>query len=502
MSDKSKFLQGVVFNYLNAPITVMVSLCQSAFALRFLEPNIASICLFLIGLSSFISICDFGVSTILAREMSFIEHNEKKSIRKSLFINAAISINRRLSLSLLLIGGILLLIYLHYLLPVVDQVLLLSNAGLFIIGFAFRLLSNPHAALLSGLKRVDLQRIANIVSSLIGLVYLILMLFVFVKTSFYAFSSAILVQYASLFFISQGLTKRLFWTQHNFFSKRHSRFLFSAGLKVFLITLGAYLIFQVNPPVIAYYLGPRQLITFMPIFQALTSAMTVCFLMQTAYMPFIASMFSQHGFEAIHSSAIAFLKFNMALIILVVVCLSFCGDELFQLWLGHGYQVDKTLLLLLSIMIVLETQHVTLATIVINCGYIAFIQSALWAGVLNIILLMLFLPKLGIEGTGLSILLAQLCTNNWYVVYKSIKIMHLPGRVFLSYLTRIVLYFLLLSFFAAGIVQFIHISSLRADLLLKISLMLTAGILFAYLTLLSKPERDRIFSYLDRRGQA
>jgi len=91
------------------------------------------------------------------------------------------------------------------------------------------------------------------------------------------------------------------------------------------------------------------------------------------------------------------------------------------LWLGEGQFVGYPVLIIFVAMLTLETQHVIVAFGSRATEDEAFVPVAIASSLLNLLLVWLLIQRVGLLGVALGTFLAQLCTSNWYVVYRGLR---------------------------------------------------------------------------------
>jgi O-antigen/teichoic acid export membrane protein len=97
------------------------------------------------------------------------------------------------------------------------------------------------------------------------------------------------------------------------------------------------------------------------------------------------------------------------------------GPVLFEFWLGRGNFIGYPVLGIFLATFMLE-HH---ANVFGSCGRAtndeAYAASSLAAGALKVVLAFLLIARLGLMGLALSTLVAQVLTNDWFMVYRSMK---------------------------------------------------------------------------------
>jgi O-antigen/teichoic acid export membrane protein len=192
----------------------------------------------------------------------------------------------------------------------------------------------------------------------------------------------------------------------------------SPALRLWLTTIGGFMIMRTDQFVIAYALGSDQIPRYQAAWQIVMTLHGVAVAIATASSVFVSKLWVAGRMEEIHRLVRTGLHLGLAMFSCAAAVLLTCGDLVFGLWLGPGSFPGRALIAVLCVTFWLETQHVIVAIASRATDDEPFAPWALGAGVLNLVLSVWLVGPLGVIGVALATTLAQLATNNWYAVYR------------------------------------------------------------------------------------
>jgi O-antigen/teichoic acid export membrane protein len=485
---------GIVAAYINSALGLTVNLVQAALAVRFLPHNEAGIWILFLSLLVFLGLSDLGLSATLSRFVSFAQHVSSKHLRTGLFFKAAKRTNLWMTSVVLTCAVIFFIYILFYKQKLISTEIILS-LFLFLLAIYFRLMSNPNMALIFGLKQVVLQYRLRSITQITSLIILVVLCYI--KPLLINFSISVLAQYLLLYALSRYFANKQLILKKVKFSKPHFKNLMDKSVRLFLVGAGAYLIYDINIPLLSFYVSLPEITQFGILLQVINLLGIMSLITQSTVSPFVSSLFAQGEYSSLRTFVFASLKFNMFIAITVCTFLFYYSDLFFHLWLGSQFILNRPLFLLFLIILVFQVQDASIANIATACGYLNFFWITCLSGILNISLLVLLAPKWGILGAGISMLTAQILTNNWYSIYVLCKPLSI-GIAFKSffkiYLLRLILFCLML----LGVSYFMR--ELKIFESLPLAGFLTGGLLtlmissiLMLLFLLSQSERTHLF---------
>ncbi|RIK83988.1 MAG: teichoic acid transporter [Planctomycetota bacterium] len=203
------------------------------------------------------------------------------------------------------------------------------------------------------------------------------------------------------------------WSQSEF------RSMLSPAIRTWLTALGAFLILRTNQYFIASFKGAEALPNYQAAYAAVSNLYIIAMSFSTASSVFYSQLWHAGEVERVHQLLARNLNVAMGTMICGSAALLFGSPQLFELWLGHGHFIGFPILMLFCVMLTLEAQHVVFSFASRATEDEAFALWALGAGFLNLAFTWSLIEPLGLLGVAVGGCLAQLLTNNWYVVLRA-----------------------------------------------------------------------------------
>jgi O-antigen/teichoic acid export membrane protein len=117
---------------------------------------------------------------------------------------------------------------------------------------------------------------------------------------------------------------------------------------------------------------------------------------------------------------------GMIIQIAAVSIIAVFGDYIMQLWLGKGHFVGWGILWVFCIMLTLENHHVIFARFGMSAKTDpTWGKMSIISGVINLTLTYIGVKLYGLMGVALGTMIAQMLTNNWYAVAKTLQIIQM-----------------------------------------------------------------------------
>lgn len=190
-----------------------------------------------------------------------------------------------------------------------------------------------------------------------------------------------------------------------------------------VLNLSAFLTSSVQVPLLGSILGPVIVPPFylaQKIGQALNIAVTQLIGPQTP-------LFTHELADGNQTAAVRRMKRTLLWATISVVAANlfflFASPPLVNLWVGPGRYIDKRTLILMSFDYSLLGATVAWAQFVFAAGRNPFVYSTAISAVLNVMLIFLLCPHLGLTGIPLATLGSGLLTNYWYTLFTGVRLM-------------------------------------------------------------------------------
>jgi O-antigen/teichoic acid export membrane protein len=481
-------------------VSILLSLVQYRLIFKFLPGEMAGIWFVFLNIGVFIAFFDLGISPTLSREIGFVlglKSGEKAEQDRQIADLVATTVRsfKILSVALSLLTMLLGLLYLNRIssgnLKQIEPAWIL-----FSLGAGLNLFNGGWFSALFGMGHVAAERLIRTIALISG----------FILSAAFLYFGLGITGLALAWFL-QGVFSALVCRKVLFYYSPSLRMggnaSFQTAKKIFhpsvqwtIMSLGGVLTLQTDNIIIAYFLGPAAIPPYAGIAKLATVLMTVSLLIVNSSTPFLSKLYSAGDHEKFNEVMLRNIRFSLALMAVFTSFLGVFGDHLVTLWLGTENFVGFPVLWSFLGMLFLETHHVALATAAMAAGYLVFGWSALIAGVLNIVLSIIFINVFGLWGVALGTLLAQILTNNWYVPYKTLRIFNISIKDYLHliFFPAIGLAIALLLTNLGVRHLLIHSSSLTI-LLVSFSVSLISGIILFMFFILNRQEKETLKNY-------
>lgn len=191
------------------------------------------------------------------------------------------------------------------------------------------------------------------------------------------------------------------------------------AIRSWLTGLGAFLILKTDQYFIVFGLGTASLPDYQSTLFVFEQLHQVAMIATVASGVFISQLWALGDFAGMHRLIRRNMDIAMTIMIGGAAFLLLCGETLFAVWLGENHHVGLAIMSVFTTMLVLETHHVVFAKATTASGDEGFAASAILAGGLNLVLTSILIRTHGLLGVAAATMIAQMLTNNWYVIYRA-----------------------------------------------------------------------------------
>ncbi|HBG04808.1 MAG: hypothetical protein A2075_11585 [Geobacteraceae bacterium GWC2_58_44] len=227
------------------------------------------------------------------------------------------------------------------------------------------------------------------------------------------------------------------------------------AMDMFLVTLGAFFVLNTDQYFIAKFLGTSALPDYAAAYRLVQVVFVFASTAAGICVPFISRRSAARDFSGIHVMLMLNTTVGMMIQVAGVALLAVFGDYILQLWLGPGHFVGWGVLWVFCIMLTLENHHVIFARFGLSAqSDPTWGKMSVISGILNLAFTWIGIQLLGLLGVALGTMMAQILTNNWYAVLKTLRIVQMR---FSNYVrgSGIV-------WFATGVALLVVMSSIRS----------------------------------------
>jgi O-antigen/teichoic acid export membrane protein len=193
------------------------------------------------------------------------------------------------------------------------------------------------------------------------------------------------------------------------------------SLKAWATGLGILMVLNTDQFFIASLAGVAQIPAYRAAFLVFYNLNQMASTAGGASAVFISHLWQAGQIAEVHRVVVRNLRFGLGIMAAGGACILVLGPRLFDVWLGKGNFIGHPILAIFFALIFLESQCyiVTLGSRATEDEAFAF--SALGAGILKLALSALLGIYYGLLGIAASMLIAELFTNHWYMVYRGLK---------------------------------------------------------------------------------
>lgn len=444
VTDK-KILFGTTMSWLNKLVMILANILVLPFLFRLLDHEVLGIWLLLAQGASFVIMLDFGISPILQRKVAFVRgnvgnascskpNNGVKEEVAQILATARALYQRIIVLSFLIMWGTGWYFLQNLETQNIDNTLLFSSWTILCLGYAITIFSLLWSSVLYGFGHVGWETLITLVTTVLLQAALLTgvalgggLLYLAITTSFFSIVSRFLV-----YLTMQRLEGDILRTKANVdFSILRGWGPFA--FRYWVTSVSAFFLLKTDQAFIAYFLDPVVIPKYHATLQIFTALMSIGLALSQATQPFISQKWAAGKADEVLTMTRRNLVLAIAIIAAGASVMLNAGEEFFHIWLGPGQFVGTGIVLIFATMATLETQHMVFASSSRATNYEGFAVVALISAMANLVITWLLVQSYGLIGVALGTLVAQLFTNNWFVVYVSIRRLQIPIAQYLNW---------------------------------------------------------------------
>ena len=206
------------------------------------------------------------------------------------------------------------------------------------------------------------------------------------------------------------------------------------ALDMFLVSIGSFLIFNTDQYFIVKFLGPEALPDYAAAFRIAMMILVFTTTASSFIVPFVSRLSASEDRKSLHRLLLINTSVVMITHISGMLLYAFLGDRLTTLWLGPGHFIGWKIVWVLGTTMTLECHHVIFAQIGLNAkNDPTWGKMSILSGLINLVLTFFGIRVFGLLGVALGTMIAQMLTNNWYAVLKTLRIIRLnAGEYFMK----------------------------------------------------------------------
>jgi len=433
MSINRKITHGILSGSVLTVVSIAIALLQYRFIFQYLPKELTGVWFLFITFSGYATFFDLGLGPTLAREMSFIIGDARldaaqRAQKTANLLATCRRIYYLLSVFVLALALVAGTMYLLSVTPSQNRQEVQTAWTIFAFGAALNILGAMSFAELYGRGNVATERLTRAVAQLIGFALAVGALvagFGLVGMACAWVAQCALARIGATYKLASLRAERAI---DGHYQASVAKSIAMPSLKWAGTALGGVLILQTDNVIIASALGPAMIAHYEPVAKIIAVLMTFSMLIVTSSTPFLSQSYAAGDHAALNTHVYRNVRFSMGAMIVLVSFLCFYGDRIIGVWLSPAAFPGFPIIWIFSVMILLECHHVNLASAAMSTGKQFFMAVALIAGVLNIVITWQLAKAFGLVGVAAGTMIAQMLTNNWYVPYKSLKVLGIPFK--------------------------------------------------------------------------
>lgn len=200
------------------------------------------------------------------------------------------------------------------------------------------------------------------------------------------------------------------------------------AFKAWLTSLGLMLVLSTDQFFVANMEGASELPAYRAAYVIFLNLNMLSVTVAAASSVFVAHLWQAGDLVQVHRIVIRNLRLGLFIMAAGGGCIMGLGARFFDLWLGPGNFIGHPILAVFFALLMLEAQCYIVATASRATEDEAFAPWAVAAGGGKLVLSWFLGQRFGLLGIALGTLIAQLCTNHWFMVFRGLRRLRLGLR--------------------------------------------------------------------------
>jgi len=418
MKRSSKLISGISTGYIYFFLNVAINLAIVPFILHFTGKLEYGLWITIMSIVGYIGLLDFGVATATSKFLSEINvdsfSNNKKIISNSIIIYS-------------ILGGMVVFIvfvgmfFIGHFFGLTGRLLEIGSIAFLLAGLNLAL-SFPlsvFGSVLIGQKELSLHNLINIIGLLLNAFFTIVFLwfgFGIVGIAFVLLVVNILIALVRIYYTQKIIPSVFsgFWC----FDRAIFRKILSFGFFMFVLNIGAQIVFNTDNIVIAKILGVVYVTAYAIAFKMNQAAISFVRKIADSFFPFFSELYSSGDKNKLILYVFESTKFSVAIATPVFMVLTFWGKDIISLWVGMENFVGRPAFCLMAIVTLMSSIIYPGAMALQGMGKVkTLVFFNIFEALLNLFFSVFLAYKFGIFGVIFGTVLAMFLTNFWYVPF-------------------------------------------------------------------------------------
>ncbi|WP_413587442.1 hypothetical protein [Bdellovibrio sp. HCB274] len=405
------FRLSIGFSLLSQILQSLSAVVASGLIVRTLSGNEIGFWFVLLAAMPFIGLLDLGLPVTITREIGFALGQDDSKNRVGKLVKTLLIFK----------------LYIFLALPIcvlVERCFLANHSFveivtyyLFVGGCLLRVYWNSCSAILVAVGRNNHDKA---IKGLGSIVYLVSIFLILRKgDSSVDIAIAWLVQSIFLLGASMFMIFKAVACNSVSFQKEQLQILLAPSKEYILSALPSLGIFNLSVFFVSRFLGPTAVVELSLVQQISAVLMSVLTIPSSISSPILSYLFKSDisKFNEVLKRIYRFSSTSTAFALLFLLVTKPIWEKI---WLGGKAHIGTSFIVLYFVLIFLEIQQVTLTTGIIASGFVRFSKVAISSVILIVLMFYLLLPKVGIIGVPVGIMVGQLLTCYWFSPWVSV----------------------------------------------------------------------------------
>jgi O-antigen/teichoic acid export membrane protein len=428
MQDKRLIVKGIYIYYLHLFINLLLTFIMTPIIVGHLGKSAYGLWAVFGSVMGYFGLLKFGLGTATTKYTAeYRARNDLEALSKLISSVSMVFIVVGIIIVFTCIG---LTPFLPSFLQIPKDLLSAGRVTFITMGFslALGLFASVFGSMIYGYQRVDVWRTFSIIQAIVNALFILLFFrlgFGLVGIAFASFLSVFLLLTLYLIFINHHSNYKIVLHPRLADLKTIKR-IAPYSLRSFILILSALILYQTDSLVIGIFLGVSFVTSYAIAYQLCFYSTYLFSLITETVFPTFTRLYTLNDIDRLRSLYLRILKISVAIVVPIAIALGIFGHSFINLWVGEKNSVGIDVLLVLVVMNFFHAFGTPAGLLLQAIGENRkFMYSEIVNALLNLLLSVILVKKIGVLGVALGTLVAHLCTSFWVMpllVFKYTKI--------------------------------------------------------------------------------
>jgi len=205
------------------------------------------------------------------------------------------------------------------------------------------------------------------------------------------------------------------------------------AFRAWLTALGTMLVFNTDQFFIAAAEGAAGIPAYRAAYVVVLNLNMLAIALGSASAVFVSHLWQAQDLAALHRIVQRNVRLGLLIMLAGGACLLSLGSRLFDVWIGPGKFIGYPTLIAFVVLLTLEAQSFIVVASSRATEDEAFAGSTLAAGFLKLLFSWFLMHRFGLFGIAVGTLIAELLTNNWFMVFRGLRRLRMSLRAHVSH---------------------------------------------------------------------